>query len=364
MAAQVDIELRMFAQRKDDTVELIRDMIEGRENDRVMRSKLAELQRLDEEYDREVRNVEQDMDVIDVVRDFIRFDRNIMQRFFRIAREVGQRNQELQRRIFHREQERERRAAPGFINEDPSDNMVGGSSRQIERHLRQVRRLRGKGFFDSIYKTVKKAVERAPKIKVETNLANISGQFVTAGYFRSTEAFLKQNGSTVITALAIRRTPVNKLIDTALQMITMGTWEKSKNDLSYDSMFHLTLIVNGNIGIQKLSRISVEPLDPSGPGSEFMDVPVTGAPLTIMQLLDNTLKNVGKEKFFLYDAFDNNCQNFVVDVLRSNNLLGSGLEIRNFVVQPADVLIKKQPDYLATVSRTLTNLGAIFQAYG
>jgi hypothetical protein len=81
---------------------------------------------------------------------------------------------------------------------------------------------------------------------------------------------------------------------------------------------------------------------------------------TIKNLLDTTERSVGKNTFFKYDAFRNNCQNFVLNILNANGL--SDFRLQEFILQPVERLLKAQPEYLSTVSNTLTNLGQIVGA--
>jgi hypothetical protein len=72
------------------------------------------------------------------------------------------------------------------------------------------------------------------------------------------------------------------------------------------------------------------------------------------------------DKFYSYNAFKNNCQNFVMAILDANGLATP--EIRGWVFQPVDELLKEQPEWTENFSKSITNLGGItdriFQGYG
>lgn len=188
------------------------------------------------------------------------------------------------------------------------------------------------------------------------NFANATNQFVSEGYPRDSALWLRKNGSEQVRTIRVRRAPVNKNIERALHFISLGQWEEGKKAAGYDSMFHLALIVNGRYTIEKLAKIRLATAIERLPNEEFMDVPITDR-LFIGDMLERTETVMGKERYFRYDAFENNCQNFVASILRANNLMTPELNL--FVVQPVDELLKKQPGYLQAVSRTLTNLGGI-----
>ena len=70
--------------------------------------------------------------------------------------------------------------------------------------------------------------------------------------------------------------------------------------------------------------------------------------------------------FYTYNAFKNNCQNFVISVLDANGLTTP--DVRAFVFQPVEELLKEQPEWTEDFSKSITNLGSItdrvFQGYG
>ena len=70
---------------------------------------------------------------------------------------------------------------------------------------------------------------------------------------------------------------------------------------------------------------------------------ISGIPpnITLNTLLENTKKRMGDEKFFTYNAVSNNCQDFLLAFLQSNNL-GSH-ENYTFVKQDTEKLSKRCP---------------------
>lgn len=196
------------------------------------------------------------------------------------------------------------------------------------------------------------------------NLANATGAVIDklglAKYDAKTAEFIKKHGSEDIESLVVRRAPIQSGIHIALNAVSMGTWDATRNDLGYDKFYHLALIVNGRYAIQRLGRVSVALKDADTPGTEYMNVPLppSSEPLTIKQMLQTTLQRVGPDVFFKYDAFRNNCQNFTFNVLVANGLMNP--QLQQFILQPLDELLKRQPDYLSAVANTVTNIGHIF----
>jgi hypothetical protein len=90
------------------------------------------------------------------------------------------------------------------------------------------------------------------------------------------------------------------------------------------------------------------------PQEEIRPIKTTPKNLTINIIMKNTKKAMGA-KFLKYSANDNNCQDFIVSMLRANKI-GSASDI-SFVKQDTKFLFKNLP-YLRKMSNTATTAGA------
>jgi len=190
---------------------------------------------------------------------------------------------------------------------------------------------------------------------------SITGFFVSKKYPPKTKKWLEANKNSTIKSITIRRAPVNSGIETALNWITMGKWDSAKKELGYDKMFHLSLIVEySRQGItykailEKLERINFSDSVDSPKNAEFLKV--NSKPIKIGEFIAKTEQAMG-DSYFTYDAFRNNCQNFVGTLLSSNGLLSA--QAKAFVYQPVDKLLEKQPGFLHDVAKAVTDVGAI-----
>jgi len=190
---------------------------------------------------------------------------------------------------------------------------------------------------------------------------SITGFFVSKNYPPKVRKWLELNKDAKIKSITIRRAPVKSAIETALNWITLGKWESAKKQVGYDKMFHLSLIVEytrQGIGykavMEKLERINFTNSIDSPSGAEFMRI--QAKPITIGQLVSNTQNAMGSN-YFVYDAFKNNCQNFVGSMLSANGMLSA--EAKSFVYQPVDKLLEKQPGFLHEAAKVITDVGAI-----
>jgi GNAT superfamily N-acetyltransferase len=211
-------------------------------------------------------------------------------------------------------------------------------------------------YFAGVGEQVKKAFN--PNLAERTN--ELIDNFGYASYDAKTAKFLREHGSEEVTTLTVRRAPVGSMLHTALNAISLGTWNKTRNEFGYDKLYHLGLIINRRYITQRLSRVTVTLKDADSPGSEFMEVDLRNNAnelFTLKSMLQKTEKSVGPNVFFKYDSFKNNCQNFVLNILVANGLNNQALQ--QFILQPVDELLKAQPEYMQTVTNTLTNLGQI-----
>jgi len=208
---------------------------------------------------------------------------------------------------------------------------------------------------------VQKARQAAAPVasRIEGGMKEFIDTFGYDNYDAQTAAYIRKIGSEDITSLTVRRAPVQESINTALDAISGGTWNKTRHAYGYDKLYHLSLIVNGRYAIQRIGRVSVALKDNDRPQTEYMRVQLNmfDEPLTIKQMLQNTLRRVGPDVFFNYDSFYNNCQNFVLNMLVANRLVTP--QLKKFILQPVDELLKQQPDYMRAVTNIVTNTGQI-----
>ena len=158
-----------------------------------------------------------------------------------------------------------------------------------------------------------------------------------------------------IIRIEVQRAPIAKALNAVLQLISAGQWNKAKDSVGVDTLFHLCLHINGSFQFEKEARVGFKsPIDKRIDG-ETMSVPIVHS-LTIGELVENAKRAMGV-KFYTYDAFSNNCQDFVLGVLAASNLLTP--QLHDFIKQPASALLNHNPSYLSAVARTATNLGNI-----
>jgi len=159
-------------------------------------------------------------------------------------------------------------------------------------------------------------------------------------------------------------------VDKFINLISFGKFNQAKKDLGYDKMFHLSLILQLENGpkllVEKNERINMTTSFKDGgqvqysPPQGILTIP--GNP-TLGEFYDKTLKAVGDHQFFTYNAFQQNCQAFIADLLRSNGALTP--EAQTFVMQDAQTVIKQLPFYVSKIAQFATDTaGRVRQFFG
>jgi hypothetical protein len=200
-------------------------------------------------------------------------------------------------------------------------------------------KLKGDGVFDYLYEKFKKLLFREPG--------------VLPPYSRK---LLEKIGNEQITSLKVVRVPLGntKLINA----LTLGQYEKALKTLKYDKMFHLSLEINNKYTLEKTAvpQIKVK-LESTKPGAEVSVVHFKKH-ITISQLIENTIKYMGKEAFSSYNVTTNNCQHFTKSILDSNKLLNKHLLA--FIEQDVSSIYKHLPEHAKILTDIATTTGAVY----
>ena len=171
---------------------------------------------------------------------------------------------------------------------------------------------------------------------------------------------LKKYGNEIIVSYKLKRTPVSSLITSALNIVSLGEFNKRFKNSDYDELFHLFLEMTTQSGkrimVEKNEIINMDVSPPTRPNEEVEDV-INNIPegLTINLLMNNTRKRMGESNFFNYNSKSNNCQNFILSILHANNI-GDESDVL-FVKQDTEFLFENLP-ILQKIANATTSLGA------
>jgi len=225
---------------------------------------------------------------------------------------------------------------------------------------RTPRTPRGSGILDNISSVVKNIGNKTKQ--VASNIGNKTKTLYNKVVNPSSAvppnltAIKNEFGNEFISKISICRAPVPSVITGAMNAVSLGGFKKVMGKLPFDKLFHLYMIIStskGDFLLEKNERINATKSIPKPDGLEKMEVSVPSE-LSVNLLLENTEKRMG-DRFLPYSPSQNNCQDFILNVLESNNLITD--ELRNFVKQNTDEIFKQNP-LLGKISKGLTDLGA------
>jgi hypothetical protein len=176
--------------------------------------------------------------------------------------------------------------------------------------------------------------------------------------------FLRNNGHKRVESITIYRAPIQRMIDKLFNILSFGKFEEAKNKLGYDDLFHLYMIIqlsdDTKLILEKNQDINISDDIDTRDTAESLKIEMKTQP-TLFELLENTRKLVGDEKFYKYDSFRNNCQDFLYNVLKSNNLLNETNS--RFIKQNAGELLKSLPAYASTMANVATQTGSYINRF-
>ena len=169
---------------------------------------------------------------------------------------------------------------------------------------------------------------------------------------------LDQYGNRQIENITIYRKPIQSYINQVLNTLSLGQLNKNLQEASYDKLFHLYMIVKLSyyeyILIEKNERINIHKVNKIDNMIENIEINNINN-LTINQMLNNTINIIGNDNFYTYKSHSWNCQNFILNVLKSNNLLNNDLQ--EFILQDTEKIFYKM-GYLKPISDMVTDTAA------
>jgi len=165
---------------------------------------------------------------------------------------------------------------------------------------------------------------------------------------------LDKYGSQELQAIRLNRNPISSVLMHLFDVVTLNKFSQRMSNEPYDKLFHLRMdirLASGTmICLEKLSHVSMG-LNPTI-AKESESITVGMIPkITLLQLVENTLKAVGKDRFFKYSASDCNCQDFLIFILNACHF--NTPELQAWVKQDTKCLFD---NYLRKLSNTVTNI--------
>jgi len=163
---------------------------------------------------------------------------------------------------------------------------------------------------------------------------------------------LEKEGNQIISKIEICRVPLSSKFNNLLQWVSPTKYEKVLREQNYYKLFHLFLVLhleNGNIyKLEKNQRVFVKTGEvPKKEGTECRSMEYG-----LSNLADFITKAENIPGFYRYNAFKDNCQKWVVDLLNTNGIH----QYNDFVLQKVEDLV---PSYIKTIAQTATDIAGV-----
>jgi hypothetical protein len=209
-------------------------------------------------------------------------------------------------------------------------------------------------FFKKGYNLVKTGFNKGKEVVKNTLIR-------TDNYNNTTTKHLREYGDLPVQRLTIYRTPIMKILDKVINIISLGQFSKLKKEYGFDELYHLALVAdvgNKTLVIEKNEVINVNTSYKTTEKTEKLDVDLKGKKFTINQMLEEGRKQQGDKKWFLYDPWTNNCQFFIKYCLEAVGLFGT--KEKDFLYQDISELQTKLNPVSKAIAKGVTTTGAIF----
>lgn len=182
-------------------------------------------------------------------------------------------------------------------------------------------------------------------------------------YLNSTKRMIKKYGNYNVISFQIKRAPIMKILNKVLDVVTFGQWNTAKKKYNFDELYHLGVVLKLDLGnnsyksliVEKNETITISDKVKIESNAEMFDVPILH-PITLNTMLENTRKYTGDDDYYLYDAFKRNCQLFIYNMMKANDL--GNQQAYDFVLQDTDQLLKELPGYTSGLMNKVTDLAA------
>lgn len=237
-----------------------------------------------------------------------------------------------------------------FINKSFRSKKINDNITLVFGELKQEHeRLYGKGIFsDAINYGLRKLAPRVINAVTKSNeFNNISSKT------------LLDYGNYTIKHMQIYRTPISTLLNSALNLISLGKWNDLRSKYGFDKLFHTALVcdIGGkNIIIEKNEVVNISTQYKTSKDTETFNIDMSNKSFTINDMIMSCKKRMGDKDFFDYDAFRNNCQVFIKNMLESVDLYTT--DVSKFLFQDLSEIYSKLPSYTSKIAKLITRAGA------
>ena len=238
---------------------------------------------------------------------------------------------------------------PPFVGSWPIE---GGRKIWKPEPFLEVHAISGKGWRD----VLSRALEGAKKIGKHI-IDKITSTKPRNGWSPSIRSILGKYGNSKITNIKVYRSPIKSFIHTALNWLSLGTFERNLRDAGYDQAMHLFLTITLQDGtvIRFDKNHVIEAKVVHADNTHNAEVKTVGHKnIPLNEFLNKGIDHAG-QRYFHYNSRSSNCQIWIIDNLQANGLLTP--DIKTWVLQDVDKIYKNL-GLLETINQKITDTGA------
>lgn len=167
---------------------------------------------------------------------------------------------------------------------------------------------------------------------------------------------IKNHGDAYVKKITVCRSPIHKVLDSIINYISLGSYQKVKDKLKYDDMFHLFMFIELSDGykfrIEKNEVVRLTSDVSNKSEQECIPIEIGNQKVKLDEMFNRAISS--NPKFWLYDPVNNNCQDFILSMLQSSGL--GNQEDFKFIKQDAVTLFSQLPSYVGKFGKLLTDL--------
>jgi hypothetical protein len=218
--------------------------------------------------------------------------------------------------------------------------------------FKYIRRLIGKAY-EGAKSLGRRIIKNLPTLEDVRKVDTQSKQ----GYTPGVQAILAQCGNDIVTNIRVCRDVVSANTESLLNAVSLGKFAELKKKYGFDTFFHLYMLFDAGgktLMIEKNQTINLSYYTKPCLESEFVS---PGGTFTLNQMLDKTRESMGAEKFLTYDVFTNNCQLFLIGIMKANGLLTPKIE--KFVYQNINQIVAELPGYVKPLVKGITDIARV-----
>jgi len=184
---------------------------------------------------------------------------------------------------------------------------------------------------------------------------------VRKAFSKGDSVFISTYGHCIINRITIVREPIKSYVGSALNLITLGKWQKAVAKYGYDKIFHLFALIDVIDTLTGKTVSCVYEKNETPRCYKFTSSIASDAEIkyvekqthfSLNEFIMNSKAQMG-DQFWTYDAFKNNCQNFILNSLDANQILTG--DMIEFVHQNVDAIVRELPSYTGSIANAITD---------